>query len=229
MPIVQHQLSFARPLAARVRSVRRPFRPSAGDGPYRLPHDLCDRLTMALAPFRNREAAFTLATFIARFWSAPGRVAGSFPIDRRALADHEGLGLTEGRVRGAIRTLEAVGFLERALLLSSSRYKATEHGLHRKPILFVFGTEYAPLFRAANKRVRAARGADLRARRPITPAAFLGVRRTNSPKNKSEAKPQVIMGNLNKEDGLPPEPSATNPLDLALERLRRAIGLADGG
>jgi hypothetical protein len=30
-------------------------------------------------PFRNREAAFALATFLARFWSVPGRVAGSFP------------------------------------------------------------------------------------------------------------------------------------------------------
>ena len=70
-------------------------------------------------PFRNREAAFALATFLARFWSVPGRVGGSFPIDRRALADHEGLGLTEARVRGAIRTLEAVGYLERAIAPSA--------------------------------------------------------------------------------------------------------------
>jgi hypothetical protein len=54
---------------------------------------MCDRLAAALMPFRNREAAFVLATFLARFWSVPGRVAGSFPIDRRALADHEGLEL----------------------------------------------------------------------------------------------------------------------------------------
>ena len=64
----------------------------------------------SLAPFRNREAAFTLAVFLARFWSVPGRVSGSFPIDRRALADRPDLGLTEKRVRNAIRTLEAVGF-----------------------------------------------------------------------------------------------------------------------
>src|SRR5919112_4778967 len=123
MPAVQHLLAFVRPLAARVRSVRRPFRPSAGEGAYRLPHDVRDRLALALAPFRNREAALTLATFIARFWSVPDRVAGSFPIDRRALADHEGLELTEARVRGAIRTLEAVGFVERAIPASGSRYK----------------------------------------------------------------------------------------------------------
>ncbi len=132
--------------------------------PYRLPHDVRDRLTAALAPFRNREAAFTLATFLARFWSVSGRVAGSFPIDRRALAAHEGLELTEARVRGAIRTLEAVGFLERALAPSGSRYKATEDGLHRKPILFVFGSEYGLAFISANKRAQAARGGDQRAR-----------------------------------------------------------------
>ncbi len=171
VPIVQHQLAFARPLQARARAVRRPFQPSQGEGPYRLPHDVRDRLTSALVPFRNREAAFTLATFLARFWSVPGRVTGSFPIDRRALADHEGLRLTEGRVRGAIRTLEAVGFLERAIPAAGSRYKATEGGLHRKPVLFVFGPEYAPAFLTANNRARAARGGDRRDRRPVTPAA----------------------------------------------------------
>src|SRR3712207_96274 len=172
MIAVQPQLAFARPLAARVRSVRRPFRPSTGEGAYRLPHDVRDRLSAALAPFRNREAAFTLATFLARFWSVPGRVAGSFPIDRRALAGHEGLDLTEARVRGAIRALEAVGFLERAIPPSGSRYKATETGLHRKPILFVFGSEYAPAFLAANRRAAAARGGDRRARRPIPAPAL---------------------------------------------------------
>ncbi len=165
MLAVQHQLAFARPLQARVRSVRRPFRPSPGEGAYRLPHDIRDRLTAALAGFRNREAAFALATFLARFWSVPKRMALAFPIDRRALAESEALDLTEARVRGAIQTLEAVGFLERALAPSGSRYKPTAEGLHRKPILFVFGPEYAPAFLAANKRARKATGGDLTARR----------------------------------------------------------------
>src|SRR5215213_547023 len=159
---VQERFPFARPSAARVRSCRRPFRPARGEGGYRLPHDIAARLVSGLAPFRNREAAFALAVFLARFWSVPGRVAESFPIDRRALAEHEGLDLTEARVRGAIQTLEAVGYLERALTPSGSRYKATEEGLHRKPILFVFGSEYAPAFLAANKRARVARGGDRR-------------------------------------------------------------------
>jgi hypothetical protein len=144
------------PRAAPSRA-RRAFTPAPAPGPYRLPHAVRDRLTAALAPFRNREAAFALAVFLARFWSVPGRVAGAFPIDRRALTGHDGLALTEARVRGAIRTLEAIGFLDRALS-SGSRYRVTEEGLQRRPVLFGFGTDYAPLFLAANRRAAAARG-----------------------------------------------------------------------
>src|SRR3954469_18895378 len=92
----------------RLRSVRRPFRPSPDTGPYRLPHDVRDRLGAALTGYRNRDAAFTLAVFIGRFWSAPSRIEQAFPIDRRALANRPDLGLTEAKVRGAIRTLERV-------------------------------------------------------------------------------------------------------------------------
>ena len=60
-----------------------------------------DRLTAALMPFRNRDAAFALATFLGRFWSTPNRLLTAFPIDRRELADHAALGLTEAR--GACR------------------------------------------------------------------------------------------------------------------------------
>src|SRR3954454_25355758 len=47
----------------RRRSSRRPFAPSQA-GAYRLPHDVRDRLAAALTPFRNRDAAFALATFL---------------------------------------------------------------------------------------------------------------------------------------------------------------------
>ncbi len=132
--------------------------------------------------------------------------------------------------------LEAVGFIERALAPSGSRYKAAEGGLHRKPILFVFGPEYVPAFLAVNKRAQAARSGHRRERRSIAPTSssrpsvgILEARRTNSPKSKSEAKPQVIMGEITKEIGLPAQPSAPTALDLALQQLSRAIGLADGG
>jgi hypothetical protein len=199
-----------------------------------------DRLTSALERFRNREAAYTLAVFLGRFWSMPGRVALPFPIDRRALADREDLALTEAQVRGAIRVLERVGFLDRALT-SGSRYKPTPNGLRRKPIPFTFGSEYAPLFIAANGRAAAARGGQERERRPQTPddrkrasAGSAGAHkntvrpapifsRPNSPKG-SEAERPVLMGEMRKTSGIPPKafvPDAN--LDAALERLKQGV------
>jgi hypothetical protein len=236
MPAVQHLLPFARPLAGRVRSVRRSFHPSTGEGRgYRLPHDIRDRLAASLAPFKNRDSAYALAVFLARFWSVPSRVSGSFPIDRRALTDHPDLQLTEARVRGAIKTLEAVGFLERAIPATGSQYKQVGEGLHRKPILFVFGSEYGPLFIAANKRAAAARGAGSAARRPPSPShaarpstTLLEARPLTSPKSKSEAESSVLMGQL--RIGTPPTASQSDAnLEAALERLRRAIGKAGDG
>src|SRR5215208_3168977 len=148
-------LPFSRPAPTRSRSNRRPFTPASA-GPYRLPHDIRDSLTTALAPFRNRDAAFALATFLGRFWSTPGRLLSAFPIDRRELADHAALGLTEARVRGAIKVLEEIGFLNRAMR-SGSTHQPTPDGLHRKPVLFMFGSDYGPLFSAANRRAAAAR------------------------------------------------------------------------
>src|SRR3954468_18994777 len=149
-------LPFPRSPLRRSRINRHPFTPLSA-GPYRLPRDVRDRLATALAPFRNRDAAFALATFLGRFWSTPSRLLTAFPIDRRALANHAALVLTEGRVRGAIRTLELVGFLDRALA-NGSAYRPTPDGLRRRPVLYQFGSDYGPAFRAANKGAAAARG-----------------------------------------------------------------------
>jgi hypothetical protein len=236
MLAVQHRLAFARPLAGRVRSVRRPFRPSPGreSGRYRLPRDVSDRLTLALTPFRNREAAFTLATFLGRYHSNPDRVVGAFAIDRRALVDHADLDLTEKRIRSAITTLEAVGFLDRAIPPSGSRYRATEDGLHRRPIQFTFGAEYGVLFVSANKRARMLKGSDPAARRPITPSSTTrpstGLLQppqaspTKGPKDSSEADKALYLGQIRKQNGLPAEPSQDSALERALQRLGEAIG-----
>ena len=137
------------PLSPRVqprqRRRRATFRPRP-IGPYRLPREAQDRLESALQPYRNAEAAFALAVLLGRFWSVPGRLVGTFPIDRRALADHPELGLSEARVRGAIKALEEVGFLDRAVTGGRTHKLTAQDELHRKPILFQFGTEYAPIY-----------------------------------------------------------------------------------
>jgi len=75
---------------------------------------------------------------------------------RRALCQAEALGLSEDRIRGALKTLEAIGFLDR-VEQQGSRYKATEDGLHRKPIFFRFALDYRGLFEVANKAYRKAK------------------------------------------------------------------------
>src|SRR4051794_25164832 len=150
MSVVQAQLF---PLAAkpRLRSARRPFHPSTDTGPYRLPHDVRDRLSADLTGYRNRDAAFALAVFIGRFWSAPGRIEQVFPIDRRALANRPDLQLTEAKIRGAIRTLERAGFLDRVEPDRGSTYQRTDAGdLHRKPVCFRLGLPSRASFEAAN-------------------------------------------------------------------------------
>src|SRR5215217_5756282 len=198
--VSQPLLPLPRLPSTRRRSSRQSFTPASA-GVYRLPHDVRDRLAAALAPYRNRDAAFALAVFLGRFWSTPARLLTAFPIDRRELADHAALGLTEARVRGAIRTLEEVGFLDRAVT-SGATHKPTPDGLHRKPVLFMFGTDYGPLFSAANRRAAAGRERRFGDRRSITPST--PDRRstpsltplTKSPKNKGSEADRVIMGEI---------------------------------
>src|SRR3954452_14071944 len=89
--VVHLLLPLPRLPSIRQRGSRRPFTPSSA-GIYRLPHDVRDRLAVALAPCRNRDAAFALATFLGRCWSMPARLLTAFPIDRQ-LAEHAALGL----------------------------------------------------------------------------------------------------------------------------------------
>jgi hypothetical protein len=197
-----------------------------------------DRLTAALAPFKNRDAAFGLATFLARYHSNPDRVLEVFAIDRRALVGHADLDLTEARIRRAITTLEAVGFLDRALPAAGSRYKATPDGLHRRPIKYVFGAEYGSMFVLANKRARRTKGSDPAARRPISPrtssspsTSLLRPPETllKSPKHSERSDTKVYLGDVVEESGIPAEPSQDSALERALQRLKEAIGKPSRG
>jgi hypothetical protein len=238
MLAVQPRLPLVLPMQARARRVRRPFHPSPVEGPYRLPRDVRDRLLSALVPFRNRDAAFALATFLGRFWSTPGRIVEAFHIDRRALANHGELDLTEKRIRSAIATLEEIGFIGRAVT-SGSKYKPTENGLHRKPIQFQFGSDYAPLFIVANRRAAARRERQSQAdwsqvlvsshRASTGSAEAREVSNTSvrnlakGPKSRNPSERSMNLGPLVKS-GLPPSAFEDHPeLTAALERLRQGV------
>ena len=231
MPVAQPLLPLPRGAPARLRSVRRAFKPAPAPGPYRLPHDVRDRLAAALTPYRNRDAAYDLAAFLGRFWSSPSRLTRTFVIDRRALANVSALDLTEARVRGAIRVLVEAGYLDRAATRGSP-YQPTPDGLRRKPVEFQFGTEYVPLFVAANRRAAAARERRLAAAplpipagpwRPSTAstAAFPpgAARPLNSPKSKLSEATVVYLG---ENRASAPSPLRNPTLEAALDRWKRA-------
>lgn len=211
--------------AAKPRRAILPWSP-ANAGPYRLPKPILDRLVVALAAYRNRDAALGLAVFLGRFWSTPARLMAAFPIDRRALTDHAMLGLTEARVRGALATLEAVGFLDRAVVPSGSRYRPTEQGLHRKPVLWRFGADYGEAFAKVNGRGRPGRTNTTTSRRLIasTPAPRMAPPRPETSPTKLAQKEipavAVLMGDQ--------APTPLTDLDAALERLGRAIEVESG-
>lgn len=202
---------------------------------YRLPRSVADRLETALSGRKNAPACLALAHFLARFWSSPRRLLCAFPIDRRALAEHEALGLTEARVRGALAALVEIGFIARYEPDAGKRYQRTEGGLQRRAILHRFGEEFGVEFAKANARAQVARGATAPARRPIVPPAPMQApmtspvpskttspRRPANPLNLVAQKQSiggavVIMGE-NRQ-------ASDNPLEKAIERLRRGIGL----
>ncbi|ACL63355.1 conserved hypothetical protein (plasmid) [Methylobacterium nodulans ORS 2060] len=195
---------------------------------YRLPRTIAERLETALRGRKNAAAALALAKWLGRFWSTPSRFLSAFPIDRRAIAGREDLGLSEARVRGAIAALEEVGFLDRAEPAAGRRYQRTDEGLQRRAMLFRFGPDYGQAFRAANARAQAARGAPAPARRPITPSAPL--RPPVSLPAPSRAMPAAQVAHKQSSGGavlLMGEKGRATPesgLEAALERLRRAGG-----
>jgi hypothetical protein len=237
VPAVHHQLVLAPILARhprlRLRSCRRPLHAAPASGRYSLPRAVLDQLQAALAPAKNREAALVLAVFLARYWSAPARLGQAFPIDRRALGHHRDLPLTEARVRGAIRVLEEVGFLERIVPEPGRRYQRTADGLHRQPLVFHFGAEFEAMFAAANKHPRRGPRAAQDGRRSLPASSVLATRprpswspaeqRTKSPKNTLQNPTFVNLGELAKRHSRASSPFPESRQDSGLSPLEAAI------
>ena len=138
-----------------------------------------------------------LATFLGRFWSAPGRLGLPFPVDRRALSGHRDLALSEGRVRGAIKLLEEIGFLEREEPEPGRRYQPTVEGLHRRPLVYRFAPEYRALLTAANRTPRRGPGKAQDGRRALAaapPSCLPGPRgRPGARQNHALARPKAPL------------------------------------
>jgi hypothetical protein len=193
---------------------------------YRLPRSVADRLETALRGRKNAAACLALAHFLARFWSSPRRLLCAIPVDRRALAEHEALGLTEARVRGALAVLVEVGFLARYEPDPGKRYQRTESGLQRRAILHRFGEEYAVAFTAANARAQAARGAQAPSRRPIPRPEPRQAPAVNVAAATPMPASQLAQKQTSPERGMiMGEERGASPLEAAIERLRRGVGL----
>jgi DNA polymerase III delta prime subunit len=97
-----------------------------------------------------------LAVFICRVWAAPNTWGRKFPLDRRAMAcltpdlrrpEQACLDLSEGRIRGAISTLEKIAFLDRQEI--AKPYQKTfptiakpKGGVKRRPILWKIAADF---------------------------------------------------------------------------------------
>lgn len=127
------------------------FFPSRWSSGYRIPPKPFDWLEGRLRRFRRsrREAAHKLAAFLGQYQTGPDNYGRAFPCDRRALArEHPELG-TEWKIRGAIETLQEVGWLERQEGRGSLYKRELVDGEpHRKPIMFRIGAEFRRLLEA---------------------------------------------------------------------------------
>ena len=146
-------------------------------------------------------------------------------MDRVALADHAGHGLTESRVRGALAALEAVGFLVREAVVGSA-YRPTEAGLRRKPVLWRIAPEFYALFEKANAAAKRAQGAGKTDRRPVTLAT--APRPSTLAVSRPTAQPRAYSPKETPRSGSVPlgDQPIANPntgLEAALARLRSAV------
>lgn len=210
-----------------VRVARRSFASAPSMEPYRLPDAVQDALRGALAPFRNRNASLTLAVFLGRYWSASNRLRSAFPIDRRALAGHAALDLTEAQVRGALQALERVGFLDRVPVIGRTHKASPTGELHRLPSAFRFGLDFLAMFDVANSRATRSK-ARLGSRRLVPSIALLRpftaplVEPPKSPRD-MPLRYSMSLGDLARRQSPPTIPKAPDVgLEAAISRLQSA-------
>ena len=193
-------------------------------GGYRLPRAVEVRLAAAANELRNGEAVLALARFLARFHTAPAVLGRAFPVDRTALAAVDALGLTEARVRGALKVLEEIGFLIREAT-TGSNYRRMAAGLRRKPVFWRIAPDFAGMFGKANAAAIRVRGAGKTDRRPITPVPT--PRPSPAAVARPAAKPEPLLAEREKgrkylqASNRPPNPDTG--LEAALARLRAAV------
>jgi len=167
----------------------------------------------------------------------------AFPVDRRALAGHRDLKLSEAQIRGASRLLEEIGFLEREEAAPGAKHQQTAKGLHRRPILFRFGPDFLELFKSARRALRkpperrkptqsslASIHASPARTFPGPRKGSLGLRDVKSPKNTFDTPTILLMGEVKERlprQSLPSwdQSRSDSRLEAALKRLAEAIGV----
>ena len=196
------------------------------NGSYRLPQRTYDLLCVRLRGFKNHEAALTLAVFLCRMHAVPNRMGHAFPVDRRALLTfyhpssqawspfprEQTLDLTEDQIRGAIKTLEKIGFLDRQEPLVPPRQKPMPDAyettvptkthvittrrfgadkvveVRRRAILFQFGSDFeAPLMWNAKAP---------KYNSPIRRVGLFSTSQDMAPVTQGSSNPTLLMGDI---------------------------------
>ena len=170
-----------------------------------------------------------LAVFIARKQSGPRRLLTTFPLDRRALALLPDLDLTVDTIRGAIKTLIKIGFVENVPDTESKLYRQGDNGPQRLPLKYQFSYEFHKIFRYIAYRMSQSPGSrqnlkldkDRKSEAPL-----LGEkRRRPAPGSKVEEAPLPLFAQR-PQDGLGRANKPLRPIDLGTikdDGLRAAI------
>lgn len=115
-------------------------------GNYKLPARIGDDLESRLLARKNAAKAMRLAVFIARYHTGPRSNRASFVLVREKLMLNEDLCLTENQIRGAIKTLIEVGFLEKLGNPGYERCTRTRSGVKRRCANYRLGADFQSRF-----------------------------------------------------------------------------------